>query len=303
MKPKKLNKGDKVAILAPASPYKHSDFDRIENNIKKLGLVPEFMPTCYLNHGHFAGTDQERLKDLHTAFESPDYKGIICLKGGYGTPRLLKHLDMDLIKKNFKVFLGYSDITGLHMAFNNAGLVTFHGPMAASKLEDDYTLNAMKKALFYNQALTIENPIDQDMEVLVPGTCTGKLVGGNLSLLIATLGSPYEIDTKGKILFIEEVNEPIYIIDRMLTSLDLAGKFKDCAGVILGTFTDCKSDVDKEDLKLEQVIEEIIVPYGKATIKNLRVGHNFPQATLPFNVMATLDTKTQKIIYKESATL
>jgi muramoyltetrapeptide carboxypeptidase len=301
MKPNKLNIGDKVAILAPASPYKNSDYKRIENNIKKLGLVPEFMPTCYLKHGHFAGNDQARLKDLHTAFENPDYKGIICLKGGYGTPRLLKHLDMSLIKNNFKVFVGYSDITGLHMVFNNQGLVTFHGPMASSKLEDDYTIDALKKALFDKDPLTIENPAHEAMEVLVPGSCSGKIVGGNLSLLISTLGSPYEIDTKGKILFIEEINEPIYIIDRMLTSLDLAGKFNDCVGIILGTFTNCQSDPDKEDLKLEEVFEEIILPYHKPTIRNLRVGHNFPQATLPLNIMATLDTRLHKIVYQEGA--
>ncbi|WP_240839700.1 LD-carboxypeptidase [Acidaminobacter sp. JC074] len=303
MKPNKLKVGDKLAVIAPASPYAHDDYDRIKANIQALGFEAELLPTCFLSHGHFAGSDDERLRDLHEAFENQAYKGIICLKGGYGTPRLLEKLDMDLIKSNFKPFIGYSDITALHVAFNNIGLVTFHGPMASSKLEDDYTLDHMKKVLLDDKPLCIENPQDEQIKVLVEGKCQGKIVGGNLSLLASTLGSPYEIDTRGKILFIEEINEPIYVIDRMLTSLNLAGKFRDCVGVILGTFTGCVSDKDKEDLRFDQVIEEIIIPYKKPTIINLRAGHNFPQPTIPFNVMATLDTKMTKLTFEEGATV
>ncbi len=303
MKPNKLNVGDKVAVLAPASPYAHEDYDRIKNNIEKIGLKAELLPTCYLSHGHFAGTDEERLQDLHQAFANDEYKGVICLKGGYGTPRLLDKIDMNLIKNNFKPFVGYSDITAIHMALNNLDLVTFHGPMASSKLDDDYTIDYLKQVLLDNKPICIENPDNEKIDVLVEGKCTGKIVGGNLSLLISTLGSPYEIDTKDKILFIEEVNEPIYVIDRMLTSLNLAGKFKDCLGVILGTFTGCLSDTDKEDLRLEQVIKEIILPHNKPTIRNLRAGHNFPQPTIPLNVMVTLDTSKEKLQFEESAML
>ena len=301
MKAKKLKIGDTVAIIAPASPYKYDDYDRIKKNIELLGLVPVLLPTCYLKHGHFAGTDQERLDDIHNAFSNNLYKAIICLKGGYGTPRLLKGLDIDLIEKNFKIFLGYSDITGIHITLNNKGLVTFHGPMASSDFKDDYTINHLKSCLLNDQKLIIKNPINEKIETLVPGKCTGKIVGGNLSLLVSTLGSPFEIDTKDKILFIEEINEPIYKIDRMLNSLEISGKFEDAVGIILGTFSGCKSDTMKIDLSLTDVIKELIVPYNKPTISNFRAGHNFPQATIPFNVTATLDTSIDGLYFIESA--
>lgn len=303
MKIKHLTPGDQVAIIAPASPYLKNQYETIVKNIESLGLKPIFLDTCYKEHGHFAGTTEERIKDLHKAFTNDDYKAVICLKGGYGTPRLLKHLDMELIKDHFKPFLGYSDITALHVHFNNHGLPTFHGPMASSPFTDEYTMNYLKKALFSSDVFTIENPDDEPMNVLISGKCTGELVGGNLSLLVATLGSDYEIDTKGKILFIEEINEPNYVIDRMLTSLDLAGKFQDCQGVILGTFTGCDSDPDntlKKDLSLEKIIEEIILPYQKPMVSNLRAGHNFPQPTLPFGQKVTLDTALKNIQLLES---
>lgn len=298
-----LKRGDEVAIIAPASPYLKNQYDDIKKNIELLGLKPVFLDTCYKEHGHFAGTTEERVHDIHEAFQNPRYKGIVCLKGGYGTPRLLKHLDMKLIKENYKLFMGYSDITALHILFNNNVLPTFHGPMASSPFTDDYTMDYMKKALFSDELYEIKNPVDEKLDILVQGKCSGELVGGNLSLLISTLGSPYEIDTKGKILFIEEVNEPNYVIDRMLNTLDLAGKFNDCVGIVLGSFTGCDSDPDntlKTDLNLKTIIEEIILPYNKPTVSNFRAGHNFPQPTLPFGVKVEMNTENKSIQPLES---
>lgn len=293
MKLKPLKPGDKIAVIAPASPYLNDDYERIISNIKRLDLNPVLLQTCYKTHGHFAGTDIERIHDLHEAFSNSNYQGIFCLKGGYGTPRLLKHMDMDLIKSNIKPFLGYSDITALHIHLNNHGIPTFHGPMASSPFIDEYTIGYMKKALFSTEPYTIVNPTNEKLDVIYPGQCSGQLVGGNLSLLISTLGSPYEINAKDKILFIEEVNEPYYVIDRMLTSLDLAGKFDDAAGIILGTFEGCGSDPDnkrKKDLPLSTIIKEIILPYKKTMVGNFRAGHNFPQPTLPFGQEVSLNT-------------
>lgn len=299
MKPKRLRDGDTVAIIAPASHYAKKDYNRIKNNILQLNLKPVFLPSCYASHGYFAGNDQQRLNDIHEAFSNDDYQGIICLKGGYGTPRLLDQIDFELIQKHPKVFLGYSDITGLHAPLNNLGMVTFHGPMASSELNDDFTISSMVNAMKSLSKLKLSNPANEVIHVHVQGQCTGPIVGGNLSLLTATLGSPYEINTKGKILFIEEVNEKIYAVDRMLTSLHLAGKFKDAVGIILGTFTGCVSE-RKSSLTLEQVIHEIIVPYDKPTISNFRAGHNFPQQTIPFNVPAVLNTDLEYIELLES---
>ncbi len=302
MKPRHLTRGDRIAVLAPASSYTKNDYAQIQSTVRRLGLEAEIMPTCYSSHGYFAGTDEERLKDLHDAFENPVYKGIICLKGGYGTPRLLEALDMALIKQHFKPFLGYSDITALHTVFNNEDLVTFHAPMATSQFNDNYTLSAFKAALFNTAPLRIRNPNDKPLKVLYPGRCTGQIVGGNLSLIVATLGSPYELNTKGKILFIEEVNEPIYKIDRMLTSLHLAGKFADCVGVLLGTFTGCHAPSGKKSLTLNQVYDELITPYQKPIFKDLSAGHIQSQLTLPFNVTVTLDTQKQYLQFIEAAT-
>jgi muramoyltetrapeptide carboxypeptidase len=308
IKPNKLNIGDKVAVVAPSSPASKSQLASVEINMKQLGLNYEMLPSCYESHGHFSGTDDIRAKDINEAFSNDKYKGIICLKGGYGTPRILPLLDYELIKKNPKVFLGYSDITGLHMVLNNkCDLVTFHGPMASSSIKDDYTLNFIKRAIMIDEAIGIYNNENNEKLVsLVDGYCEGELIGGNLSLLVSTLGSPFEIDTKGKILFIEEVSESNYRIDRMLTSLMLAGKFKDCSGVILGSFSNCHPEEvkgKKQDLDLVTIFNEIISPFNKPIVMNFIAGHVYPQPTLPFGTKVILDTNELEVNFIESGVL
>lgn len=311
IKPNILKPGDEVAIIAPSSSAALDRVNQAEEAIKNLGLKPVMFKSCYSNHGHLSGTDEIRSNDINSAFADSNIKAVICLKGGYGTPRILPLLDYDTIKKNPKIFLGYSDITGLHMAFaNKCDMITYHGPMAAAGLTgdvDEYTMKYIKKALFSNKPLgLVENPDDEKMETLVAGEAKGKIIGGNLSLLVSTLGSPYELDTKGKILFIEEVNEPNYKIDRMLNSLSLAGKFKDCEGIILGTFSGCKPQFVngvQKDLDLEVVFNEIIVPYNKPTVTNFRAGHNYPQPAIPFGVMVELDATNKTITFTEASNI
>ena len=205
IKPNALKLNDKVAIIAPSSPADSSKVEEAKNTISDLGLIPIMYPSCYENHGHFSGTDEIRANDVNSAFLDSSIKGIICLKGGYGTPRILPLLDYENIKKNPKIFLGYSDITGLHMALaKKCEMVTYHGPMAAAGLidnKDEYTMSYFKKALFENTPLgLVENPDDHKLVTLVSGTAKGSIIGGNLSLLVSTLGSPYELDCKDKIL-------------------------------------------------------------------------------------------------------
>ena len=294
MYPNPLSKGDKVAILCASTPTRPETVARAEDGMKRLGFDPLMMPSCYAYHGHLAGPDEMRLKDLHDAFSNPEIKGIICLKGGSGSTRLLNKLDYDLIAQNPKVFIGFSDVTALNLAiYQKTGLMTFHGPMATSEpflenpITDFYTVNSFLENLMTLGGYSgeLKNPAGETLKFIHEGIIEGPLVGGNLSLLVQTLGSPYEIDCKGKILFIEDVGEHLYIVDKMLTALSLAGKFEDCVGVIFGTFTDCLPELKKSyggyDLSLDDIIQEVVVPYGKPIVLNLRAGHNFPQPTLP----------------------
>lgn len=311
-KPKALKPGDRVAIIAPSTPTDEDKLQLAQQGLRKLNLEPIIFPSCRKKHGHLAGRDQERAKDIHDAFANPGIKGIICMKGGAGAYRLLPLLDYTLIRSNPKVFVGYSDITALHMALNKlCRLVTYHGPMLVSdfflgenRLES-FTLNSYKQALFGTQAAgRLENPPEEKLGVLSEGTAQGELIGGNLSLLVSTLGSSWEIDVRDKILFIEEVSEPAYKVDRMLNALALAGKFKDCSGVILGSWTGCKAEkkgsYDGRDLDLDSIFQEIIKPHDKPAILNLRAGHNYPAITLPLGTRVRIDTGVPEVVVLES---
>jgi len=318
IKPKALQKGDCVAIIAPSSATDLKSVKNAEIMIRAMGLEPVMYPTCFTRYGHLSATDEERAKDINDAFLDKRINGIICLRGGYGTPRILEMLDYEMIKSNPKVFVGYSDITGLHMAFNKiCRMVTYHGPMATSgfgKVEnehvefEEYTYASIRRNIFTNEPVGLfNNPQNEELYTIVGGKAKGEIIGGNLSLLISTLGSPYELDAKGKILFIEDVDEPVYRIDRMLTSLALAGKFNDCAGIVLGTWVNCerekKSYEDGLDLPLEEVFNNTLVKYNKPIISNFRAGHNYPQPTIAFGTFVEMDADKKEIIFTESGNI
>ena len=314
-KPNPLKLGDRVAVLAPSSATDLKTVEKGELKLKAMGLNPIMFPTCYTNYGHLSAPDKERANDINEAFRDESIKGIICLRGGYGTPRILNMLDYEMIAANPKIFMGFSDITALHIAFNQiSNMTTFHGPMATSNFvnfnKDDvvfekYTYNSIKKNIFSNEPVAEHvNPKNEPLNSLCGKTAKGELLGGNLSLLVSTMGSPYELDARGKILFIEEVNEPIYKIDRMLTTLSLAGKFEDCAGVIFGTFTGCEREEKAYegglDLTLDKVITNTIVPFNKPIIYNFKAGHSFPQPTMPLGTNVIIDADLRKVIFTES---
>lgn len=314
-KPLRLQKGDRVAVVAPSSATDMKTVEEGEKKIRALDLEPVMFPTCYTNYGHLSATDEKRAKDINDAFNDDNIKGIICLRGGYGTPRILNMLDYEMISSNPKVFMGFSDITALHVAFNQlCGMTTFHGPMATSNFAkikedkvkfDEYTLNSIEKNLFSGMPSGIHtNPGDEELKSYGDKAAEGMLAGGNLTLLTAAMGSGFEVDTRGKILFIEEVGEPIYKIDRMFTTLALAGKFDDCKGVILGTFVNCqreqKSYEGGLDLTLEEVVENTIVPFNKPVIYNFKAGHSFPQPTLPLGTQVRIDAIKRQVEFLES---
>lgn len=292
--PAPLQPGDTVAITAPSSPVPAEKLTASVESIKFLGLNPVVMPSCHMHHGHLAGLDQQRADDINAAFACDDYKGIFCLRGGYGAMRLLPMLDFGMIKQNPKVFIGYSDITALHTSINKlCGFITYHGPMPTTdyRTQEGFTNDSMRLCLFSPEKLQfLENPAEETIRIFRCGKAQGLLAGGNLSLLAGTLGSPYEIDTRGKILFMEDVDEEPYRIDKYLTALSLAGKFRDCEAIILGTFARCDI-IEEPSLSLPEVFEEVVLPWNKPVILNLRAGHIYPQSTLPMGAEIALDAE------------
>ncbi len=293
IKPESLKKGDLIGLIAPSGVV---DIERVEKSIevmKSLGFKVKVGDSCYSKHGYLAGEDKIRGNDINLMFADKDVKGIFAIRGGYGAARLLDNIDFKVIRNNPKLFIGYSDITALHIAINQrCKLITFHGPMIATEIIkgiDDYTKKWYENSIFSNKPLGIIAKSEEDLKVLVPGKVRGILTGGNLSLLVASIGTKYEIDTKGKILFIEEIEESPYKIDRMLLQLHQAGKFKDAKGIVFGAFTKCIASDESKSLTLEQVISEIVIPNNKPTVCNIKCGHCLPTLTLPMGAQVLLD--------------
>ena len=280
--PPKLRRGDTVALISPAGPCKPHKIDQAVNALKNIGLRTVVMNSK--KHGYLADTDSQRAKNIMHAFLDPRIKGIFAARGGYGTQRLLPLLDYKLIGKNPKIFVGYSDITALHVAFNqHAKLITYHAPMPATELchpdIDSYTINS-----FLGHIMKDALPAPKlTFTTLIQGDAKGILTGGNLSLLASSLGTPYEIDTTNKILFMEDIDEEPYKIDRMLVQLQQSGKLNECQAIILGSFSPQTPET------LSQAINEILIPLGKPLGVNLPCGHCLPTATLPLGEEVCFD--------------
>ncbi len=282
--PEKLKKGDIVKIIAPASPAEKEKIYKGKEVIEQWGLKVELGESCFEKNRYLAGDDTQRVKDINYAFEDKRVKGIICLRGGYGTLRLLDKINYKKIKENPKVFVGFSDITAMHIAINQKSkLITFHGPMVASNMVniEEETKNSFIDNVIKNSNKKME--YINNLKNLCDGNAQGILTGGNLSMIVATLGTDFEIDTKRKVLFIEEIGEEVYRIDRMLTQLRLAGKLKDASAIILGDFKNCgeESGVGKE---LIDVFNEFFSGLKKPVLYNLKSGHCKPIITIPLGM-------------------
>ena len=314
VKPRALKPGDTIGLIAPSSyVWDVWKLDIVAKRLETaLGVKSRLAKNVRARHGYMAGTEKERLEDLHAMFADPSIAGIFALEGGYGTERLLDGIDYDLVRRHPKVFLGYSDITGLHLAFGRkAGLVTFHGPVATSTLPA-WTLGNLKKAIFSSDPVgELSNPPEDDplspvfpLHTVADGKARGPIAGGNLTLVSTTMGTPYEIDAKGKILFLEDTGEAPYRIDRMLTQLKLAGKFAECAGVVWGTCTECTPTRSNFEINLSMsdLLDEILGGIGKPVLAGLVFGHTKEKSTVPFGVMAELDAAAKTVTIVESAT-
>lgn len=291
--PAPLFPGARMALVGPSSAVSEERLRRADAFVSALGLKPVYYPSCLYQSrdGYLAATDAQRAQDIMHAFENSAIDGIWCVRGGYGAHRILPLLDAAVIRKHRKWFGGYSDITALHTFLNQkCGMETYHAIMPATDWEvDAFSLEALKKALFGGLCGTLEAPEGYAPRTLVPGTAQGALCGGNLSLLAASMGTPWEIDTRGKILFLEDVNEKTYRLDSMLTQLRNGGKFDDCAGIILGHWTDCEPEDESCALTLEEIFEQLIVPAGKPAICGFACGHSMPTHALPMGRVCELD--------------
>ncbi len=303
IKPPALRPGDTVAITAPASPGHRDAAERAACCLHRLGLQVRFGETLGLRRGYLAGTDRERADELNALFADPGVQAIVCSRGGYGTGRIADRLDYRVIRGNPKIFWGYSDITYLHTAIGQrAGLVTFHGPMLidlAKPEVDPLTIQSFQSLL---RPLVFRYGEDiSPLEVLVEGRAEGEIVGGNLSLLASGLGTPDEIDTAGKILFLEEVDEEPYRIDRMLNQLRLAGKLADASGIAVGDFHNCDPKKRTESLTLREVLDDYLLPAGKPCLSGFRIGHCSPNIAVPFGIEASLRTTDRVLECREPA--
>ena len=305
---KKLKFGDTLGFIAPSGAVRtEGAIERAVAETERMGFKVKLGESAGKKYGYLSGTDEVRARDINNMFADDEVDAIVCLRGGYGAMRILDKLDYDLIARQPKIFMGFSDITALHIALlNRCGLATFHGPMAAAnwagKPLDDFSRDSMYRALM-NAAPVGElcNPPEYPKQTVNPGVAEGALVGGNLMLIASSLGTPWEIDAKGRILFIEEIGERTYCVDRMLTQLRLAGKFDDCAGVVFGDFADCPIEYPEFGLTLEEIIHDVVAPCGKPIFTGLRCGHCSPKLTLPFGVKCRMDADQCSLTVLESA--
>jgi muramoyltetrapeptide carboxypeptidase len=309
VKPAALKPGDTVGMIMPASPL--DDRARItaaQELLASMGLRWKMGAYVEERDGYLAGSVEHRLADLHAMFRDPEVKMVWCIRGGYGTPTLLAGLDLALIRRNPKLFCGYSDITALHLALQQkCGLMTLHGPNAASKFPE-YTLDFFRRAIFEAKPLgRLANPTTpspgstHSVRVIRPGKARGRITGGNLSLIAATMGTPFEIETAGRILCIEDVGEEPYRIDRMLANLQLAGKLDQAAGVVLGECSDCEPK-GPNSLSLDEVFNRYFGRLKVPVISGLTFGHTTDQFTLPIGASALLETEQQALVVEEAAT-
>jgi len=293
-----LPKGGVIGLIAPAGPVA---IDPLEARqwVRSRGYELRIFPGVSQRDGYLAGSDEVRLRDLHDAFSDPEIDAIFCLRGGYGCPRLLDRIDYPLLANNPKLLVGYSDITALHLAIaRHAGFMTFHGPMFNIDLlkgkqspTESSLFDLLSGRLKTGDAL--EHPNAYPLTTLAPGSASGRLQGGNLTLVCASLGTPYEIDTDGVILFIEDVNEPLYRVDRLLTHLRLAGKLQGLKGVLVGDF----AGVDPE--ALARLLKQELGPLGIPVLAGWRSGHCDPNLTLPLGARVRLDADARRLVLEQ----
>jgi muramoyltetrapeptide carboxypeptidase len=291
---KRLKKGDTIGIVAPANYTTEDKIERAVKNIESKGYKVKVGKGCREKWFTFAGKDEVRAKDIMDFFKDDEINAILCLRGGFGSIRLLEYLDFDEIKKNPKIFIGFSDITTLHSAFQKkSNLITFHGPMAASNFSDEILDEISWNGLFtflenIENEMEIKNPQNEPLKKLVGGRGIGRSIGGNLVTFVSNMGTDYDVEYEDTILFIEEIGEPAYKIDRALTQLINSKGFRGIKGIILGDFNDCGGE-NENAYSLMELFEERLKKLGIPVIYNFKSGHCWPMMTLPMGAKIAID--------------
>jgi muramoyltetrapeptide carboxypeptidase len=306
IKPPALRRGDRVGLVAPASYFKRELFDKGVAALRRMEYEPVFLENIFERDLYFAGSAERRARELEQMFAREDIQAIVCVRGGYGANYLLPHIDLDAIRKNPKIFVGYSDLTCLLTWFHDAaGLVTFHGPMVTGDFAREHGINEMSwvAATAGNSNWELASHQVFGLNPLVPGRGEGVLYGGCLSILVASLGTPFEAQTEGKLLFLEDIGAKPYQIDRMLMQMKLAGKFEGVHGIFFGEMMNCIQSPD-QPYTLQEVVHRIVDDLGVPVAYGLRSGHvSRDNATLPFGVKAvlTVTDETVRLDFVESA--
>jgi muramoyltetrapeptide carboxypeptidase len=307
-RPPRLRPGDTIGVVAPGNPWENrSDLLRSIATAEAWGLKVKLGEHVNDRHGYMAGRDEDRAADLNAMYRDADVRAIACLQGGYGSPRLIRHLDRDAIAANPKLLLGYSDITALHLAvaawadtislYSN-GFLGIGAPEVS-----DFSKASLHRALFSDEAYGPigPNPDDPWVRTIHGGRATGRLIGGCFGLVESSIGTATEIDTRGRILFLESVeDDEVYEIDNGLTHLRNAGKLDDVAGVVLGDQPGRHTEF--QELSVEDVYEELLAPLGVPVISGLPIGHGKHHATVPIGAMATLDADAGTLVVEEVIT-
>ena len=312
IKPKALKEGDTIGVVAPGTSVSSpEDYQKVKEVMDFFGLKYKFARNVQKGSGYKSRTIQERVDDLVEMFTDKEVSGIFCIRGGYGSGQLLNFINFNVIKKNPKIFLGYSDITALHLAINRmTNMVTFHGPVLLSEF-DDLTCQSLKRNLFSNEIIgTLKNNQDKTklrsdnpLRTIKSGKAKGQLVGGNLSLICSLMGTRYEILTKNKILFIEDVDEEPYKIDRMLTQLKTSEKLQQANGIVFGQCNNCKITNSSQvwDFTLGEVLNNILADIPIPSYYGLTFGHSTSQFTIPYGLNAEIDADDCTLKINESA--
>ncbi|MCF7825764.1 MAG: LD-carboxypeptidase [Candidatus Marinimicrobia bacterium] len=311
LKPPRLKPGDTVGLINPAGASFHPDDVNIaEETFAALGLKMKAGTHLLDRYGYLAGTDDDRAADVNSMYADPSVNALISLRGGWGCNRILKLLDYKTIEKNPKIIMGYSDITSLLLALNaKTGLVTFHGPVGISTW-NKYSTDYVRRLLFEGQSFTMENPTDKGDNLtqvknrvltIRGGQAQGRLLGGNLSVLTAMVGSDYLPDFKNNILFVEEVDEAPYRVDRMLTQLKLAGILDEISGFVFGKCSNCDAGESYSSFTLEEVLDDHIKPLGIPAWFGSMIGHIEDKFTIPLGVNAEINAEKGSIKLLEAA--
>lgn len=320
--PECLKRGDKVGLVAPAFPVPQERISLCVKALEDLGLqvqVGSWMAQegwvfehireeeqrkwdgvkGYLETFYLAGKPQSRAEDIHRMFVDPEIKGIICARGGYGSAQVMPFLDKKLIAPNPKIFLGFSDITNLlNWISQECGFVTYHGPMASSNMVDGmdaYTKTALERAVFADwKELEFHNPEGEALETIVPGKAQGQLVGGNVTVFARMMGTFYQPDVRGKIVFLEDVDEQVASLDMYFTQMENGGVFDEAAGILFGDFNDCENKYE-ESYRVEELLRDRFSSKKIPVLAGLRCGHRAATGTLPMGAWCVMDAGTGEV--------